>query len=54
MIQDTLTLPKSADLEGMLENATPALRRAVLRALESNNDDLNVGGFCSFIDADLA
>ncbi|MET9489259.1 hypothetical protein [Nocardia sp. NPDC006630] len=53
MSRDTLTLA-DIELEGMLENVPPALRSAVLRAYDSNNESVDHGAFCSFIDADLA
>ncbi|WP_328404557.1 hypothetical protein [Nocardia sp. NBC_00403] len=55
MNSETLTLSElsSVELENLLENATPALRRAVLRG-QGAGDGNDVGSFCSFIDADLA
>ncbi|WP_157228847.1 hypothetical protein [Nocardia brevicatena] len=53
MSRDTLSLPQlsNTEIENLLESATPALRKAVLRGHNAISDSSGPGSFNSFIDA---
>ncbi|MEV4128156.1 hypothetical protein [Nocardia sp. NPDC049707] len=56
MSLDTLSLPElsNTEIENLLESATPALRKAVLRGHNADSGSSGPGSFNSFIDAGLA